>query len=54
METGNRRLEAVVGWKRANKLKPNPDKTVVLLTEGKFDPGNEISPVLDGVALQSF
>ncbi|XP_053168349.1 uncharacterized protein LOC128352118 isoform X2 [Hemicordylus capensis] len=44
-------LEAVMGWKRDNKLRLNPDKTDVLIVQGRnsgdyFDPS-----VLDGLML---
>lgn len=35
----------------ANKLKFNQNKIEVLLVDGRFDPGTEISHVLDGVAI---
>ena len=40
-----------MGWRRANKLKFNPDKTEVLLFIQKADEGIGILPVLDGVTL---
>ncbi|KAF7251291.1 Dystrophin, partial [Varanus komodoensis] len=47
----NRCLAEVMGWMRANKLKLNPDKTVVLLLGGSGLGMGDLDLVLNGVAL---
>lgn len=44
----NKWLEADLVWMKANKAKLNPDKTEVLLVVKRSDPGNGLSPVLEG------
>ncbi|KAF7249722.1 RNA-directed DNA polymerase from mobile element jockey [Varanus komodoensis] len=47
----NRCLAEVMGWMRANKLKLNPDKTLVLLVDGSSSWVGDLDLVLNGVAL---
>ncbi|CAI5797513.1 Hypothetical predicted protein [Podarcis lilfordi] len=51
MEVLDQCLDSVMDWKKANKLKLNPDKIEALLVAGSLDQMAGRSPALEGVTL---